>query len=232
MREDDAGLYVVLAFDPGGTTGAALIAVPREVMGPPPFARWRIEVPGRADLGLEEARLAWKQEVTDAARFRILDNIEAFDAREFYGDEDDQVDGIVDMIQAWGTGASPLVAEQFILRTFRMDEALLSPVRVTAKLGRAVRRLGIEGKAGREVRRRLILQQPSIALGMITDERLKAMQRGRLFNPTIGKPHARDAVRHALSFLRREKAARGGGKSLELWPWANLLRPRVSRGTE
>lgn len=231
--EDSPDLYVVTAFDPGGTTGAAMLAVPVEVLGPPPFRRYLYErelLPLADDNefaeGCRAVRLEWKAEVEAATEFRILDNIIAWNAVQFTGDENSQADSMAEYAAGVGDFNSPIVAEQFILRQFRQDAALLSPVRVLAKFEYAVRRAGWGGgRAPTWVERRPVLQQPSLALGSVTDERLKEWYGGRFFNGTIGAPHARDAVRHAITFLRREKTARARGKSIEAWPWARALVP-------
>lgn len=80
------------------------------------------------------------------------------------------------------------------------------------------------------------LQQPSLAMSTMTDERLRSaeeavsegVRRGAagsgglggtglgFYSATRGLPHARDAVRHVLTFARREAQARSRGKSLHL----------------
>jgi hypothetical protein len=176
---------------------------------------------------VEAGRLDWKAEVAEAEQYLILNNIEWWHAQEFRGDEDDQVDQIVECIQSWGDASSPVVSESFTLRQLRADDTLLSPVRVRSKIDYAIKRLGISGKEVRLVRRRCVAQSPSMALGMCTDERLRLWYGGKFLNGTRGMPHGRDAVRHAISFLRREKAARASGKSIENWPWAPILAARV-----
>ena len=51
-------------------------------------------------------------------------------------------------------------------------------------------------------KRAIIKQQGSLAMTAITDERLKRMG---LYTPLSGKEHARDAVRHNLTWLKRAK---------------------------
>jgi hypothetical protein len=78
------------------------------------------------------------------------------------------------------------------------------------------------------------LQQPGLAMSTLTDERLKAAEdamsaaRGTagasglggvglgFHSATKGLPHARDAVRHMLTFARREAQARTRSRSLLL----------------
>lgn len=222
--EDDNDFYTVIAFDPGGTTGWAVMSTFREVMGPPPFERWLAETPvwsveiARGTSGAREAaQLEWKQQQANAGGFRLLENIAHFETGEFHGDEDDQTDALLELVDAWPV-STPIVGEKFILRTFRSDEALLSPVRIYAKVEYGLRRRGIPARNPRSVKRKVIPQSPSLALGGVTDERLRSWNGGRLFNATRGLPHGRDAARHDLTFLRREREARARGKSHELWP--------------
>lgn len=221
--EDDNGFYTVIAFDPGGTTGWCVMSTFPEVMGPPPFPRWLAEAGHPSSLALagarggEELRVAWKQLQANAAGFRLLENISHFEVGEFNGEEDDQTDALLELVDAWPVSA-PIVGEKFTLRTFRSDDALLSPVRIYSKVEYGLRRRGIPARNPRSVKRKVVPQSPALALGSITDARLRAWNGGRLFNATRGTPHGRDATRHALTFLRRERDARSRGKSHELWP--------------
>lgn len=83
-----------------------------------------------------------------------------------------------------------LVIEDFQLRTQSMDREALSPSRL---------RLAIETEEILHgVGRVPFLQQPSDAMTVATDDRLK---RGNLY--FAGMPHATDASRHAALFMRR-----------------------------
>jgi hypothetical protein len=118
---------------------------------------------------------------------------------EFVGPENDQVDELVELALAWP--AADIVIEDFILRQFNMDRALLSPVRITAAFSWAMRGTGIAGgkwKKGQE--RTFSLQQPSLAMSTVTDARLRSWG----YWDGCPGPHARDAVRHALTFARRK----------------------------
>lgn len=83
------------------------------------------------------------------------------------------------------------VWETFSLRMMGMDPSLLAPVRLTSIFTDRL----IQG----EVAVPVFLQQPSEALGVISDVRLK---RWGMYDPSSGR-HARDADRHAITFLRR-----------------------------
>lgn len=111
------------------------------------------------------------------------------------GDEDDQARALVQLIAAWPHAA--VVVENFTLRTFKQSRELLSPVRITAKLSYVMKH-GLEDVA--PAGRRMWLQEPSMAKSTATDDRLKDWG---LYRRAGGEEHARDATRHAITFLRR-----------------------------
>lgn len=107
------------------------------------------------------------------------------------GSANRQVDQIVDLAQR---GMSKVdifvfVIEDFILRQMRKDRSLLSPVHVTEKIDYVN-----HDRWGHQ----LFKQQPSLAKSAMPDARLKAM--GIYVK---GKPHARDGIRHNITFIRR-----------------------------
>lgn len=93
--------------------------------------------------------------------------------------------------------------ESFTLRQFTQDSELLTPVRFNKVLSYAV----WAGGHG-EVQ----IQSPSLAKKTVTDERLRGWS---LYDSSSGG-HARDAQRHALTFLRRCKSQAKLRK--EVWP--------------
>lgn len=117
---------------------------------------------------------------------RILDNVEFWSAGQFTGPEDSQVDEICELIEAWPSAR--LVSELFTLRTRVTSAEVFALERMNAIVRWAIRP------------RYLVLQQPSLAMTTITDERQKAMG---FWIP--GQEHARDATKHALTFLKRQK---------------------------
>ncbi len=162
--EEDADQYIVLALDPGGTTGWCVIGVhPESVSGDPDV--------------------------------RILDNVEFWSAGEFTGNEDDQCDEIVELISAWPSAR--LVTELFTLRSRVTSSEVFSLERMNAVVRWAIRP------------RYMVFQQPSLAMTTITDDRQKAMG---FWIP--GKEHARDATKHALTFLKRQKERQVKGAAL------------------
>lgn len=131
----------------------------------------------------------YKEAILDP-EFRITDNIAFWTAGEFIGNEEDQVDCMIALTHAWPEAR--IVCEDFVLRKFNSARELLSPVRITAMF-----RYGI-----RDSNRAIILQQPSLAMTAVTDARLKKLG---FWPPLSGQEHARDAVRHAFTWLRRAK---------------------------
>jgi len=135
----------------------------------------------------------WPEALTEPD-VKILANIASWSAGEFTGSEAEMTDAMMDLIDAWSENA--LVGyEDFILRTFSMGRELLSPVRLGARL---------EDRMYREQRMSQLQkpQQASLALKKVTDERLK---RWGFWDLLKGQEHARDAVRHAITFASRLK---------------------------
>lgn len=118
----------------------------------------------------------------------ILDNIQHWACGQITGTEFKQVDDMLELADAWPGAA--LLCEDFILRRFDMSRSVLAPVRVIAAF-----RYGI---APRHVH----LQQPQLAKTTMTDDRLRQIG---FWQATEGKVHARDAIRHGLTFLKRLK---------------------------
>jgi len=121
--------------------------------------------------------------MTARLEFRVLDNIDWWTAGEFTGSQDKQCDEIMELVNSW-PGAR-LVTEGF---TLRQAQAELSPVQINAIIRWAARpRYWVE-------------QNASLAMGTVTDDRQKEWG---FWLP--GKPHARDAVKHNITFLKRKK---------------------------
>lgn len=120
----------------------------------------------------------------------VAANIDMWAAGEFTGVLTDQVDEVVELCASWPDAR--LVTEDFHLRQMDAD---LAPVEVNAMMAWALRP------------RYFIKQQANLAMSMVTDDRQKSWG---FWLP--GKPHARDAIKHNLTFLRRmkERAVRAG----------------------
>lgn len=166
-------MWTCIGLDPGGTTGWCVIRIH--------------EVAMRSD------------------EYRIMENVASWSAGQFNGSIGHQIDRLIDTVDAWPT--AEVVCEDFILRQMRGGRELLDPVRLTSPLAWWLARGGrrawdADGDETPWQPRTLHLQQPSLAMTTITDERLAAWGLASL---TAGQPHARDALRHALTFARRRK---------------------------
>lgn len=106
-----------------------------------------------------------------------------------------------------------VVIEKFRLRQMRMDDTLLSPVRI----GKVIEWwLYSQG-------RNYMYQEVSEALGTATDERLRVWKGRSCPNGLYyrdGLVHARDADRHAITWLRKcsQPGAVADGRRLTSWP--------------
>ena len=119
---------------------------------------------------------------------KILDNVAFWSAGQWNGPEQRHARAAAKLARAWG---ATVVIEHFILRTLSGGSELLAPVRVTA---------GIEQELyGSPFS--IVKQQAALAMTTMTDLRLK--EQG-LWLP--GLPHANDATRHVLTWVRRKKA--------------------------
>lgn len=127
-----------------------------------------------------------------AESFPILDNILFWSAGQFSGPEFPQVFCMTALVEAWPLAG--VVVEDFILRKFNMGRDLLAPVRVGDAFCYELWRVS-------EGRRYAVRQQPALAMTTITDERQHDIG---MWIP--GCPHANDAIKHGLTWLRRKKA--------------------------
>jgi hypothetical protein len=143
-------------------------------------------------------------------RYSILGNIQLMTAGEVTGSEARQVYELLNMAREWPSAA--IVVEDFILRNFQQSRDLLAPVRITAALKWSLWcGLTVGDKTANKVStfpdrpiRPVYTQTPEEAKTTCSDERLKSWH---LY--AASSPHARDAKRHALLFMRRTKAKRG-----------------------
>ena len=123
-------------------------------------------------------------------KYPILDNIVFRTEGEFEGREINQSLQIAELMDSW-EGAAFLI-EDFILREFSMDRALLSPVRITSHLE-------WHCATAYAPERPVFKQNSQLMLTSVTDERLR---RWGLYNRHSGI-HAREATKHGIIFLRR-----------------------------
>lgn len=137
-------------------------------------------------------------EALSAADVKVLENIEHWAHGQFTGDEDKIAQQMLETIECWPDCV--VVVEDYILRHQRKDKDSLSPIRITAKL-----EFGLKfwpGLGGQRNATKVFKQQPALAKTTCTDARLKEWG---MYQREGGEEHARDADRHALTFLRRAK---------------------------
>lgn len=133
----------------------------------------------------------FREAITDP-EYRIMENVVCWSAGQFVGTEREQTDQMYDLAMAWPN--AKLVCEDFVLRKFSSARELLSPVRMNARFD--------ERMYSSTDSRAIIYQPGNLAMNTVTDERLKKMG---LYPPLSGQEHARDAVRHAVTWLKRAK---------------------------
>lgn len=167
-------MWTCIGLDPGGTTGWCVLRIHEIAM--------------------------------QSSEYRILENVASWSAGQFTGPINRQIDKLVELADAWPD--AEMVCEDFLLRQLRGGRELLDPVRLISPLSWWLERGGRrqwdveEGEDWKP--RELHMQQPSLAMTTITDERLKAIG---ILHLTAGQPHARDGLRHALTFARRRKVS-------------------------
>jgi hypothetical protein len=199
---DPAAGLSLFAFDPGGTTGWAEFSCPF------------------VNVFKRDTDLLLGMEV-EYGQLTGLEGVQAMDVQ--------------DLLRKF---VGPVIIEDFILRIQSADRDVLSPVRMTARIEQIVEltnwgrgtgdyyRLlaarqpekGWEGtplvhpaNAWREIRVRK--QAAELAMSTATDARMKDWELW-----ATGKPHARDAMRHGITFLRRAKM----DAALRRWAWPEL----------
>lgn len=111
---------------------------------------------------------------------------------QIMGDEHQQCFDLAHIYRAASKryGHIAVVIEDFIPRIFNQERHFLSPVRITAGFTQLLWADGVRWE----------LQQPSLAKSTISDDYLRS-----IVQHSPGKPHANDAVRHAITYLRRVK---------------------------
>lgn len=135
------------------------------------------------------------------------------------GEDDPQVDDLLDFASRLGGRGLLVGCETFIVKRIDFTEAFLSPARIRAILQYELRK-GLPNRGDEATdfdRKRLHLQSPS-EMTSVSDQRLRLWD---MF--TDGPDHPRDATRHALVHLRKlAKSGRDGIASLYGWEddWA------------
>ena len=183
----------VVAFDPGGTTGWAVLQCDSSALDGrarnTQSALWELLL--HKDYG--EIDCGTKQNETGVGVKR------GHGAQNILG-EDIGVDQILDIVLR-KFPASAIVTEDFILDMGRADMSrdILLPVRIMARMDYGLHRdWALHHRSGRHPLHRFFVQNRALAKTTCSDTRLRNW---KLYDPKSG-PHARDAMRHAYYFLR------------------------------
>lgn len=175
----------VIAIDPGETTGWSLITVRQDAIIQRKAIHENILTfqHGQVDCGKGQGQLETDEFAGDEAASNV--NPGRNPRGEAMG-----VARLIELIDE-NPGAA-IIIENFILdfRKANKSASSLSPVRVTARLEQELWHRN----------RAAFRQLPSLAKTTMSDDRLKEFE---LYQRTGGLVHARDADRHALTFLRR-----------------------------
>jgi hypothetical protein len=227
-QEDINELFACIAFDPGGTTGWALVTCYQEAINyagysildnlvfwacgqyTGPFASQANEMMGLVAAWPRDTAVVMEDFLLRQFRMdrTLLDPVrvmERFDQLLFNHDQAEEDKRLARLNGQYAGGAG-------------------------REVGRSPSELPSLGTFVRRAPRTAFLQQPSMAMTTMTDARLQlaeesvAASRGGaaggarglagsgygFFTATKGRPHARDALRHAFTFMRRERSARLG----------------------
>lgn len=174
----------VVAFDPGGTTGWSIMELNIERM----FDR---------EVRAHECVTRWYHgEIDCGAMSGDIENSAIAQGYDLGRPETGEQAGVwlMDRLihENRGVPGTAVVLEDFILRTQTKGRDALSPVRLNATIEHLIWR--------EKVLAMPVYQQPSEAKTTVTDERLKLWGFW-----DSGSRHARDADRHALTFIRKTR---------------------------
>jgi hypothetical protein len=139
--------------------------------------------------------------------YSILENILYWEQGQIEGEEVEQEEAIREMMDSWDGAA--LLFEDFQLRTLAAE---LSPVRITAVAVYMAQKMFLPPRP-------IFKQMPSLAMSTVSDDRLKSWG---LYKR--GQEHARDAERHAITFMRRAKS----DERLRAMAWPSLYGANAS----
>lgn len=181
FKGDPDRLAIIVAFDPGGTTGYCVMGVPPESLVSSGDLRKALRY---IDYGQIDCGTRHGQTGVGMAR--------GHDGLNMVG----EIDGIIQMMNIWDSfDVCAVVLEDFVLDVGKanMGRDLLTPVRIIAGFSTL-----LHYSYGPAVMENVFIQNRSLAKTTCTDERLKGWN---LYDGSSG-PHARDATRHAFYFLR------------------------------
>lgn len=168
----------VIAIDPGGTTGWAVWEVHPEALFDP-------------EVSILQNVNFWTHGQTDCGSTKGNLGKSSHAGISTTG-EAAGVAELVGLCRSWP--GSAVVIEDFIIRRMDQGRDFLSPVRITAAISQWLWQMD----------RIYFVQQPAFAKTTATDARLKAWG---IYARSGGMQHARDADRHAITFLRQCKAS-------------------------
>lgn len=184
-------LAIVIAFDPGGTTGYCILGVDPRVLQHSKLLGTLLD--GLLHVEYGEIDCGTKHGQTGVGMSRGHDGLNM----------PGEIDGILRMVNMCDQYDNyAVVLEDFVLdvRKANMGRDLLTPVRIISGFTALLQYSFID----EPVMEKVFIQNRALAKTTCTDDRLKNW---KLYDRNSG-PHARDALRHAFYFLRERF---GGG---------------------
>lgn len=201
LLDDWEGTVQVIALDPGGTTGWSLFEVhPEAVSG----------LPEHRKVSVLKNVVRWKHGQIDCGTTRGDRDLGALAGGISFTGENAGVGEILGLIRNYPNAA--VIIEDFIIDSNRLstDRDFLSPVRITSGVSYD---LWLQN-------REYHLQSPSLAKTTAADPQLKAWG---FYNRHGALRHARDADRHALTFLKRASAVGRSGYAMRSTAWPGIF---------
>ena len=207
MLDDWEDTVQVLALDPGGTTGWSLFEIQPEALSDRPEHR---------KMGVTKNVIRWRHGQIDCGTSKGDLGTSLHHGVSVRG-ENAGIGEVLGLIRSWPLAA--IVVEDFILdpNRFNTGRDLLSPVRITSGVSYD---LWLQG-------RDYFVQGASLAKSSAKDEHLKLWG---FYDRAGGLGHARDADRHALTFLRRASEVSAKGYALRKTAWPHLFGPGKQYG--
>lgn len=202
LLDDWEGTVQVIALDPGGTTGWSLFEVHPEAISGKTEHR---------NVSVLKNVIRWQHGQIDCGSQRGNLGTSAHAGISTSG-ENAGIGEILGLIRCFPHAA--VVVEDFVIDAERLstERDFLSPVRITSALSYDL------WLQKREYR----VQMPALAKSTCKDEQLKAWG---FYSKHGGLNHARDADRHALTFLKRASAVNRTGYALRSSAWPALFGP-------